>query len=131
LREADVKLLLDTNILIFSAKDDLGDKALRMINDVDNRLYYSVAALWEMAIKCESGKLKLPIPLWALEQELNSNGYQVREINAKHVNALAGLKAIHRDPFDRIMIAQAIVDEMAFLTTDELLLGYSPRVLLV
>jgi PIN domain nuclease of toxin-antitoxin system len=123
-----VNLLLDTNLLIRSAQGDLPHEAANLIADLNNNLHYSVAALWEISIKHGSGKLQLPVTPWELELGLTANGYQSLDIKSKHVRQLSSLAQIHRDPFDRIMVAQAITEQMLLLTLDQTLAKYGQAV---
>ncbi|MDR2565465.1 MAG: type II toxin-antitoxin system VapC family toxin [Bifidobacteriaceae bacterium] len=126
-----MRLLLDSNVLIRSAQGSTPTEAARLVADPDNQPYYSAAALWEITIKVDSGKLALPVSPWELEVGLSSAGYKALDIKVPHVRQLSNLKDLHKDPFDRIMVAQAIVERMTFLTTDALLGRYSPLVKLV
>jgi PIN domain nuclease of toxin-antitoxin system len=126
-----MRLLLDSNILIRSAQGSVPAGAVPLILDPTNQPYYSVAALWEIAIKHNSGKLALPVSPWALEAGLAESGYKALDIKAAHVRELSNIKSLHKDPFDRIMVAQAITERMLLLTTDALLGGYGPAVQVV
>ncbi|MDR0626368.1 MAG: type II toxin-antitoxin system VapC family toxin [Bifidobacteriaceae bacterium] len=123
-----MKLLLDSSILILSAKGSPPAGATSLIEDRAHQLYFSVAALWEITIKYGSGKLKLPVTPWELQAGLLESGYLNLNITAPHVNQLPALREIHRDPFDRIMVAQAIVEGMLLVTTDATLSGYGDMV---
>jgi PIN domain nuclease of toxin-antitoxin system len=126
-----MKVLLDTNIIIMAAKGELPEKAQSIICDTDNQLFYSVASYWEMVVKYASGKLDLPVKPWLIIDALKKNGYRALDISEKHVYELGNLAGIHKDPFDRIMIAQAISEKMVFVTTDGLLGDYGLNVTVV
>jgi PIN domain nuclease of toxin-antitoxin system len=126
-----MKVLLDTNIIIMAAKGELPEEAQSVICDTDNQPFYSVASYWEMVVKYASGKLALPVKPWSIVDGLKKNGYLALDISEKHVYELGNLAGIHKDPFDRIMIAQAISEKMIFLTTDRLLGGYGLNVTVV
>jgi PIN domain nuclease of toxin-antitoxin system len=126
-----MKILCDSNILIFAAMDELPPIARQVINDEDNALYYSAAAIWEISIKYSSGKLKLPCSPRVFKEQLDSNGYREVRIDSEHALATSDLDNNHKDPFDRIMIAQAQKGEMKLLTTDEALSLYGDAVLWV
>src|SRR3712207_344821 len=114
-----MKLLLDTHAFIwsFSEPEKLSPKALALMSDGNNDLILSVASVWEMQIKIQSGKLRLAIPLTELiEGQRQTNGVQVLPIGLGHVLALDALPALHKDPFDRLVVAQANV-EGAFLVS--------------
>jgi len=124
-------LLLDSNILILAAQGALPAAAAHFVEDDDNRLFYSAAAYWEISIKYQSGKLPLPIEPWRLFDALRHSGYREVAIEGRHIYTLGSLAELHKDPFDRIMVAQAIRENMLFLTTDEALAGYGANVRVV
>jgi PIN domain nuclease of toxin-antitoxin system len=125
-----MRLLLDTHALIWwaSSSEQLPKKVLDLLEDADNRLFLSVASIWEMQIKCQNGKLELGKPLAQLvSNQQVSNGLKILLVEPSHVYALQGLPDVHRDPFDRIMIAQAIVEDLGFVSADRVLNGYPVR----
>ena len=116
-----VNLLLDTHTLIWFLEGDetrLSAKAKSLISNPANVSYVSMAALWEMAIKIRLGTLTfLPgydnlLPLFA------QNGFEILPITIQHTRGLIALPIHHRDPFDRLLIAQSITEQLLFLTTD-------------
>jgi PIN domain nuclease of toxin-antitoxin system len=124
-----MKLMLDSNMIILAAKDELPSACKQLIEHRGNKLYYSVAAIWEMTIKYASGKLKLPVSPQVIERGLIQAGYTAVDITSKHVRQLGSLREIHKDPFDRIMIAQTLVEGLDFLTCDAMLPRYSDQVI--
>jgi PIN domain nuclease of toxin-antitoxin system len=125
-----MRLLLDTHALIWwaSSSEQLPKKVLDLLEDADNRLFLNVASIWEMPIKCQNGKLELGKPLAQLvSNQQVSNGLKILLVEPSHVYALQGLPDVHRDPFDRIMIAQAIVEDLGFVSADRVLNGYPVR----
>jgi PIN domain nuclease of toxin-antitoxin system len=125
-----MRLLLDTHALIWwvSSSEQLPKKVLDLLEDADNRLFLSVASIWEMQIKCQNGKLELGKPLAQLvSNQQVSNGLKILLVDPSHVYALKDLPDVHRDPFDRIMIAQAIVEDLGFVSADHVLSGYPVR----
>jgi PIN domain nuclease of toxin-antitoxin system len=125
-----MRLLLDTHALIWwvSSSEQLPKKVLDLLEDADNRLFLSVASIWEMQIKCQNGKLELGKPLAQLvSNQQVSNGLKILLVEPSHVYALKDLPDVHRDPFDRIMIAQAIVEDLGFVSADHVLSGYPVR----
>jgi PIN domain nuclease of toxin-antitoxin system len=125
-----MRLLLDTHALIWwvSSSEQLPKKVLDLLEDADNRLFLSVASIWEMQIKCQNGKLELGKPLAQLvSNQQVSNGLKILLVELSHVYALKDLPDVHRDPFDRIMIAQAIVEDLGFVSADHVLSGYPVR----
>jgi PIN domain nuclease of toxin-antitoxin system len=116
-----MKLLLDTHALIWFISGDnrLGEQAREAFLNSDNKLYFSKASLWEMTIKISLGKLVLSENwLAAIEKEMISNGIQWLEIEIDHCKTLADLPFHHRDPFDRLLISQAISETMAIISID-------------
>lgn len=99
-----------------------------MIEDTDNALYFSVAALWEVVIKGSLNRADFVVDPALLRRGLVNNGYFELPIDGNHVLAVTGLPDIHRDPFDRIQIAQARVDGFQFLTADSAVAAYGDPV---
>ncbi len=127
-----MKVLLDTHIIIWAALNDtrLSEKAKDIIVNPDNEIYYSTASVWEITIKHMARPGKMRYNGDYLAEECDKHGYCVLPIENKHVSALATLKRgedapAHNDPFDRIMLAQAKAEDMAFVTHDSLLTFYN------
>ena len=112
------KYLLDTHVLLWwlSADKQLGSSARKMIASTDNQIFCSVASYWEMVIKQSLGKLSFPKKTFTTLEE---NGILILPIEAKHIAELQSLPTIHKDPFDRILIAQAINEKMTLVTGDK------------
>ncbi|GGK29241.1 type II toxin-antitoxin system VapC family toxin [Salinarimonas ramus] len=127
-----MRVLCDTHVLLWAAyrPEMLSTAERSILTDAANLLVFSVASLWEVAIK---GRLRSDFDFDASELRagLLANGYEELPIIAAHVLAVAGLPAIHRDPFDRLLVAQAIAEDLAFLTRDAVLARYSAVVRLV
>lgn len=128
-----MKLLLDTHLLLWAAAkpERLSPKALQLLEDEQNSLLFSSASLWEITIKCSLGRVDFKINPRLLRRSLLDNGYQELPVLSEHAVATADLPAIHKDPFDRILIAQATVEGFLFLTVDSLLEQYAGPVRLV
>lgn len=126
-----MKLLIDTHILLWWLTDDekLSENARQLIITPDNDIYISLASLWEIQIKAMAGKLKADLK--AIIQQLPENNFQQLPIHANHLLALGKLPRHHQDPFDRILIAQAIHEPMHLLSHDKNLSGYSELVVMV
>ncbi len=122
-----MKLLLDTQVLLWIAQGDerLSARAESAVLDTRNALYLSAASYWEICIKYALGKLGLQ-PDWPrlLDQELAVNHIAWLPIEKEHCRALTTLPTVHRDPFDRLLIAQAQVEGMTLLTRDEQIQRY-------
>jgi PIN domain nuclease of toxin-antitoxin system len=113
-----LRVLLDTNVLLWWLSDDirLNGAAQTLINEPGNEVVVSVVSLWEIAIKVRIGKLKAD--LVEIEQILNQEGVSSLGILSGHLRVLGGLPAYNRDPFDHLLIAQAIAEDALFLTGD-------------
>jgi PIN domain nuclease of toxin-antitoxin system len=121
-----VKLLLDTHLLLWAAgePDRLSPHARALIENADNELLFSAASLWEVAIKRSLGRGDFQVDVRLLRRGLLDNGYNELPIRSDHVVAIESLPPLHRDPFDRILVAQATVEGITLLTTDSLVAQY-------
>ena len=121
-----MKLLLDTHLLLWAAGEPerLSPGALALINDAGNELLFSAASLWEIAIKRGLGRRDFQVDARLLRRGLLDNGYSELPIVSDHVVAIEDLPPIHRDPFDRVLVAQAMVEGIALLTMDPLVARY-------
>jgi len=121
-----MKLLLDTHLLLWAAgePDQLPLAAMTEIENPDNDLVFSAASLWEVAIKRGLGRADFTVDPRLLRRGLLDNGYHELAITSEHAVAVDGLPPIHKDPFDRILIAQSIVEGITLLTVDDLVGRY-------
>jgi len=121
-----VKLLLDTHVLIWAAgfPDRMSIEAQDLVADTDNDLVFSAASLWEVAIKSALGREDFTIDARLLRRGLLDNGYSELPVASEHAVAIDGLPPIHKDPFDRLLIAQAMVEGITLLTADDLVAQY-------
>jgi len=121
-----MKLLLDTHLLLWAAgmPERLPKTARALIEDEENQLLFSAASLWEIAIKHALGRVDFRAEPALLRRGLLDNGYQELAITGAHAIAVASLPALHRDPFDRMLIAQAAAAGALFLTADPLVAQY-------
>lgn len=119
-----MNLLLDTHVLIWALADSpkLSKETRQLIVDGKNLIYVSVASVWEIAIKQALGKLKVPDNLL---EELEIHRFTLLDIKAQHALATRELPGIHKDPFDRTLIAQTQVEKLKLLTADRRLADYS------
>ncbi len=125
-----MKLLLDTHVLLWAAADSPRIKAIRKrLLAPDNAVYFSVASLWEIAIKVSLGKLQADAV--ALRDAALDNGFAELPVLGQHALHVGGLPWHHRDPFDRLLVAQANAEPMRLLTADEQLLAYGGQVELI
>ena len=121
-----MKLLLDTHVFLWMmAGENLSATALELLLDPQNDLFLSAASYWEICIKLSLGKLQLS-PQWAqaFDDEMKANRILWLPIERSHCRSLLDLPHIHGDPFDRLLIAQAIYEEMTVLTADNLIRQY-------
>ena len=116
-------LLLDTHVFLWWDRSDsqLGEAAAAEIGDPANKVFISAASVWEIAIKRQSGRLAFAR---SPSQAIAENGFFALPISGEHGEAAAGLPAIHKDPFDRILIAQATVEGIILLTADPTIARY-------
>lgn len=127
-----MRLLLDTNVFLWCVLDDarLSKKAKEIILNADES-YVSSASIWEIAIKKSIGKLDAGNDIVELADTIQASGFIELSITAKHAATVRRLEQIHRDPFDRLLIAQAIYEPLIFLTADKELQKYSDLVKVV
>jgi PIN domain nuclease of toxin-antitoxin system len=121
-----MKLLLDTHLLLWAAglPDRLSSTALEMINDPANELLFSAASIWEVAIKRGLGRSDFQTDPRLLRRGLLDNGYDELPIVSAHVVIIESLPPIHKDPFDRLLVAQATVEGITLLTADSVVAKY-------
>jgi PIN domain nuclease of toxin-antitoxin system len=121
-----VKLLLDTHLLLWAAgrPDQLPAAAHVLLDDPDNELRFSAASLWEITIKRGLGRDDFQVDPGLLRRGLLDNGYDELAITSEHAIAVDLLPPIHKDPFDRMLIAQSTVEGITLLTADPLVARY-------
>ena len=121
-----MKFLLDTHLLLWAAGEPrrLSKQARALIDNPDNELLFSAASLWEVAIKRGLGRKDFKVDARLLRRGLLDNDYRELPIISDHVVATESLPLIHRDPFDRILVAQATVEGITLLTIDSLVSQY-------
>lgn len=125
-----MQVLLDTHLFIWWLKDDsqLSKRARKIITNADS-VYVSSVSIWEAGIKIQLRKLEANIK--DLIESIESEGFLELPLRAKQIAALKELPPLHRDPFDRMLVAQAISEPLRFLTSDEILKNYSELVEIV
>ena len=125
-----MKLLLDTHVLLWAAIDSPRIQSIRpRLLAAENEVYFSVASLWEVAIKTSLGKLQADAA--AIREAALDNGFVELPIWGPHALHVGSLPWHHRDPFDRLLVAQAAAEPMWLLTADEKLLAYGGTVELI
>ncbi|MFH2045273.1 MAG: type II toxin-antitoxin system VapC family toxin [Pseudomonadota bacterium] len=127
-----MQAILDTNSFLWfiSGSEKLSINALEFIADSNNRLVMSTAGLWEIAIKVSINKLNLLQPYEKLiPQQLKENDINVMPIELSHLAKVIELPFYHRDPFDRIIIAQALIENLPIVTSDSIFSQYSVKLI--
>ena len=127
-----MRLLLDTHILLWCLKggEDLPDQARQIISSAD-AVYASAANIWEIIIKISTGKLKIQIDPQDLVQTMRDSGFEMLSIKPEHALKLMDLDNFHRDPFDRILIAQSLVEPLHLVTRDSVVAKYGGNIIQV
>jgi PIN domain nuclease of toxin-antitoxin system len=129
-----VTLLLDTHLWLWwtDASERLPKEAFQLIADPKNRICFSVVSSWEIAVKYRLGKLRLSMPpATYVPTRLAQQGFETLAISSAHALETGSLPDYHRDPFDRLLVAQAQVEGMTLLTADRALEPYAVRKILV
>ena len=126
-----MKLLLDTHILLWAAQgsEQLSSKAKTLLEDPENQLYFSAASLWEIAIKNKLGRADFKVDLAVLRRNLLDNGFEEIAINSAHTIGVDALPNIHKDPFDRMLIAQTAEEGITLMTAYSLVAEYPVAVI--
>ena len=126
------RLLLDTHAFLWWVDDapQLTAAARRAIGDASNECYLSLASCWEMAIKSSLGKLRLAKPVERfISEQLAANGFSLLNIELRHTAKIEKLLFHHRDPFDRLLIAQAMMEKLTIVSADSALSDYGVKIL--
>ena len=123
-----MKLLLDTHALLWWLFDDprLPEKARMVIGNDENTVFFSVASIWEISIKKALGKLQLPDEFYSV---LTRSGFQKLIIDIEHARMIGNLPLHHHDPFDRMLIAQAVCENLRLLSKDMQLADYGVAII--
>ncbi len=126
-----MNLLLDTHVALWAITDSpkLTQKARELINLLKATVWISVASVWEIAIKRSLGRGDMPVSSQDAVRYFNESGYRLLAIEAEHVIAVEELLSHHQDPFDRILVAQALVEPMRLLTHDPLVSLYGDSII--
>jgi PIN domain nuclease of toxin-antitoxin system len=126
------RLLLDTHAFLWWVSDapELSNTAREAISDTGNECFLSIASCWEMAIKSSIGKLRLSKPIERFVNDLiTENGFRLLSIDLRHTAKVASLPFHHRDPFDRLLLAQAITEKLTIVTADNQFSSYGVKLL--
>ncbi len=125
-----MNLLLDTHVALWAITDHprLSSRARALIEAPSAEVWVSVASLWEIAIKHTLGRGDMPVSAKAAAQYFGQAGYRLLAIEPEHVMALEGIASHHQDPFDRLLVAQALAEPMRLLTHDPIVAKYSESI---
>lgn len=126
-----MKFLLDTHILLWAAMapEKLSEHFRALLTDTTHQAYFSAASLWEMAIKSSLGRDDFQVDVHVFRRALIDNGYTELPVDSRHAVNVRMLPAIHKDPFDRMLVSQAIIEGMRLLTADAKIALYSGPIL--
>ena len=126
-----MRILLDTQLLIWTAAGSPPSKAVRYIEDKANTLLFSSASIWEITIKSELNRVDFKIDPAALYNGLLGAGYVELPVISRHALLVRNLPLLHKDPFDRILLAQAASEGITFLTADKIVAQYPGSVVFI
>lgn len=125
-----MRLLLDTHIFLWAISDSRSLKtSMRQVIEAADEVYVSAASIWEIAVKARLGKIKADT--YAVMDAIGKSGFLELPVRAVHAAAVTRLALHHNDPFDRLLIAQAVVEPLKFLTVDAMLERYSDVVVVI
>jgi PIN domain nuclease of toxin-antitoxin system len=127
-----MKILIDTHIFLwlFGSSNRISLNVLNLLLNSNNTIYLSAASVWEIAIKYAKGKLQLPAaPEIFVPDRMKRANFKRLEINYEHTLAIAKLPPVHKDPFDRLLIAQANVENLHLLSADDVFGNYTVKLI--
>jgi len=127
-----MRVLIDTHIFIWYVQNSqrLNSSVANLINDGKNDILFSTASIWEMAIKQSTGKLNLGVPYASfIEEQMRLNNMELLPIKLEHLEVVTSLPFHHRDPFDRLLIAQAMVEDVVIVSADSAFSLYSVQII--
>ena len=126
-----MQLLLDTHTFIWFISGDksLPKKVVTVIKNVDNKCFISIASIWEIAIKSSLNKLTLKSDFNKISDFLIENDIEILPITFEHLQTVLSLNYYHRDPFDRLIISQGLVENLTIVTKDENFESYTDKIL--
>jgi len=128
-----MRLLVDTHLLLWAAARSrrLPKEARRLLESTRNEVHYSAASLWEIAIKLGLRRAELQVDLGRLLSALSEMGFLELPVTGVHAERVAALPPVHKDPFDRMLVAQSLCEPLILLTNDVALAGYGEVVRVV
>lgn len=122
-----MRLLLDTHALLWWISDDerLSARARALVGDGANEVFVSAVSAWEIVVKAGIGRLEVPEPIDRfVVSQLEANAFLPLSITMRHALGLASLPDVHRDPFDRMLASQALLDDLTLVSGDRVFAGY-------
>jgi PIN domain nuclease of toxin-antitoxin system len=121
-----MRYLIDTHILIWYINGDknLSDKQIHLIENPGNKLVISIVSFWELTVKLSLNKLRLDKDLRQIEEYILERDFEILNISFDHLNTLSELPHHHKDPFDRLLIAQAITENLTIISADQHFTAY-------
>lgn len=125
-------LLLDTHVALWAvaSPSNLAPQVVAQLGESDSVVHFSLASAWELAIKSSRGKIRLPLDVHHFTQAVVEQlGAEWLPISLDHVSLVEGLPFHHADPFDRLLVAQALCDDLTFVTADEALHAYGVKIM--
>jgi PIN domain nuclease of toxin-antitoxin system len=128
-----LKLLLDTHILLWAAgqPEKLSESTRTLLSSPENSLFFSAVSIWEIVIKLGLGREDFKVDPYRLRKLLVTHGYAELSVTAEHALKVISLPSLHKDPFDRLLLAQARTEGMLLLTCDVSVSQYQESVLIV
>ena len=128
-----MRLLLDMHILLWAITNDsrLPSNVRELLLDPHNDVFFSAATIWEIAIKRSLRRIEMPVSAEEAVRLFRDSGYEELGISSAHAAHVEGLPMIHADPFDRILVVQALTEPMRLITRDKVVAAYSPGIMLV
>lgn len=127
-----MKALIDTHVFLWWITDDsrISNRAIEFMTEGSNDLFFSSASCWEIAIKSDLGRIELPDkPESFITSQLNVNGIEPLPIYLRHALNIVNLPGIHKDPFDRMLISQAQLEELPIISSDKIIKKYDIEVI--
>lgn len=126
-----MKYLIDTQILIWSLIDipKLSKKVFQLLTNTNNEILVGAVSIWEIAIKTSIGKLSFPFELKNIVKEINDLNINILDISSEHLIKVAELPFYHKDPFDRLIISQAIIENIPIISSDNYLKKYGINII--
>ena len=126
-----MNLLLDTHILLWAAAGELPKEAARYIDGTSNTLFFSPASIWEVVIKSRLNRKDFIVDPPSLYRGLIDAGYEELDITGQHTLLVSSLPTLHKDPFDRLLLAQSAFEGIPLLTADEIIAQYPGSIIFV